>query len=79
MSAYWVTPTVMHVTTTVPHWPGTHLPIRFQLPTDSRAINATVRVLDFMPMQEGVGMVLQFLQLAPEALTALQQLETAPR
>jgi hypothetical protein len=57
----------MLASTTRPRWPGQHLQVRFKLPRHSRAIRATCRVLDLVDVPRGVGLSLQFLQLAPKA------------
>jgi hypothetical protein len=57
----------MLVSTTRARWPGQHIPVRFKLPRTRRAIRATCRVLELVEVPKGVGLSLQFLQLAPKA------------
>ena len=57
----------MLVSTSRPRWPGQHIPVRFKLPRARRAIRATCRVLELVEVPEGIGLSLQFLQLAPRA------------
>ncbi len=63
----------MLVTTSAPRWPGTLLHVRFQVPTEPRAIRATCRVVDLAESEEGVGLSLRFLKLAPAAQLAIHR------
>ncbi len=59
------------VTTRRPRWPGALIRVRFKLPKQQRAIRATCRVVGLLPEEEGVGLALTFLKLAPEAQQAI--------
>ena len=61
----------MMVTTAVPRWPGTLIPVRFRLPKQPRAIRTTCRVVAMRPEEHGLGLSLQFLRLAQEAQQAI--------
>ena len=60
-------------TSSVPHWPGTLLRVRFQLRGQPRAIACTCRVLDLVQVPRGVGLSLEFLLLSPEATRAIRE------
>ena len=57
----------MLVSTSRPRWPGQHIPVRFKLPRSRRSIRVTCRVLELVEVPRGIGLSLQFLQLAPRA------------
>ena len=65
----------MLVTTSVPRWPGSMIPMRFRLPGQDRAICVTGRVVDLIeiPGGVGVGLFLRFLALDPEAEIAIHR------
>lgn len=61
----------MLVTTSRPRWPGQHIHVRFSLPTEPRAIRATCRVVELVEAEQGIGLSLSFLALAPKSQLAI--------
>lgn len=61
----------MFVTSSVPRWPGTLIPMRFMLHGQPRAICATCRVVSLVEVPRGVGLSLMFVRLSDEARSAI--------
>lgn len=58
---------------TIPHALGTRVKLRFSLPGSPSVIEAAGEIVNTPQVKNGLGMGLRFTEVAPEALTALQQ------